>query len=148
MQLSKNFSLHELTVSETATRDGLKNVPNKAQTQSLIALCQNVLQPLRDRIKRPIVVTSGFRSVSVNRRIGGSKASQHCKGQAVDFIVPGLDLRNVAKLIKAMDLKYDQLILEFLDTGGWLHVSYSPRHRRQVLEAKREGGKAVYTKLS
>jgi uncharacterized protein YcbK (DUF882 family) len=148
MQLSKNFSLQELTVSETATRDGLKNAPNKAQTLALVALCQNVLQPLRDRIKRPIVVTSGFRSVSVNRRVGGSNASQHCKGQAADFIVPGLDLRNVAKLIQAMDLPFDQLILEFLDTGGWLHVSYSPRHRRQVLEAKRVGGKTVYTKLS
>ena len=144
MQLSKNFSLAELTVSQEAARSGLKNTPSHDQTLALIALCQNVLQPLRDRIRRPIVITSGFRSVSINRRIGGASASQHCKGQAADFIVPGLELRNVIQLMRNMELPYDQLILEF---GRWIHVSYGPRHRRQVLEAKLEGGKTVFKEI-
>ena len=141
MQLSKNFSLAELTISQEASRSGLKNAPSHDQTLSLIALCQNVLQPLRDRIRKPIVITSGFRSVSVNRRIGGSQSSQHCKGQAADFIVPGLELRNIMQLIQSMELPVDQLLLEY---NRWIHVSYGPRHRRQVLEAKLEGGKTIY----
>ena len=142
MQLSKNFSLAELTVSQEAARSGLKNAPSHDQALSLIALCQNVLQPLRDRIRRPIVITSGYRSPTVNRRVGGSQNSQHCKGQAADFIVPGLELRNVMQLIQNMELPVDQLIFEY---GKWIHVSYGPRHRRQVLEAKLEGGKTVYS---
>lgn len=142
MQLSKNFSLAELTLSQEAARSGIRNVPSHDQTLALVALCQNVLQPLRDRIRRPIVVTSGFRSVSVNRRIGGSQASQHCEGEAADFIVPGLELKNVVQLIQHMELPFDQLILEF---DRWIHVSYGPRHRRNVLVARHEGGKTVYS---
>lgn len=144
MQLSKNFSLEELTVSQEASRSGLRNAPNHDQTLALVALCTNVLQPLRDRIRRPIVVTSGFRSPTINRRIGGASASQHCKGQAADFIVPGLELRNVMQLIQNMELPFDQLLLEY---NRWIHCSYGPRHRRQVLEAKLEGGKTVYKPL-
>ncbi len=89
-------------------------------------------------------MTSGFRTKTINTRIGGSPNSQHCKGEAADFIVPGLELRNVVQLMRGIKLPFDQLIFEF---GSWIHVSYSPRHRRQVLEAKLEGGKTVYKQI-
>jgi uncharacterized protein YcbK (DUF882 family) len=141
MQLTPNFSLAELTLSQEAVRSGLRNSPDASQTESLLQLCTNVLEPLRARLKRPIIVSSGFRSVTVNRRIGGSASSQHCKGQAVDLSVPGMTPDEVCELVIAMKLPFDQLISEF---GAWTHVSYSPRHRRQALRAIREGGKTVY----
>lgn len=142
--MTPHFTLDELTVSQEAARSGIKNTPNADQTESLRLLCVNVLEPLRNRVKRPIVVSSGFRSVTINRRIGGSQASQHCKGQAVDFSVPGMTPDEVCELVIAMKLPFDQLISEF---GAWTHVSYSPRHRRQALRAIRQGGKTVYKEL-
>lgn len=144
MQITKNFSLAEMTVSQEAARNGLKNVPDKKQIDSLIALCENILQPLRDRVKEPIVVSSGYRSVTINRRIGGSAASQHCKGEAADFTIPGMSIGEIVAMIKKMGLPVDQCIDEF---GSWVHVSYGPRNRRQYLVARREGGKTVYKPL-
>jgi zinc D-Ala-D-Ala carboxypeptidase len=144
MNLSKNFTLDELTVSQEAARSGLKNIPNADQTESLRLLCENILQPLRDRARKPLVVSSGFRSVSVNRRIGGSATSQHCKGQAADFTIPGLSVADTVELIRKMGLPVDQCIEEF---GRWVHVSYGPRHRKQFLKARRVGGKTQYQPL-
>lgn len=141
--VSTHFTLQELTVSQEAARSGLKNVPNEAQTDALRLLCAKVLEPLRERVKRPIVVSSGFRSVSVNRRIGGSATSQHCKGEAVDFTVPGMTVKEVCELMRAMRLPFDQLIDEF---GAWVHVSHSSTRaqRMVVLTARRVGGKTEY----
>ena len=144
MNLSKNFTLDELTISQEATRSGLQNKPTSAHTANLMGLCENILQPLRDKAMRPVVVSSGFRSPTVNRRIGGSKSSQHTKGEAADFTVPGMSVAEVVALMRKMRLPYDQLIDEF---GAWIHVSYSPLHRRQVLTARRVGGETVYKPL-
>ena len=141
MNLSKNFTLAEMTVSQEAARSGLKNAPDAIQTESLMQLCANVLEPLRARLKRPIIVSSGFRSVTINRRIGGSESSQHCKGQAADILVPGMTPDEVCTLIIKMGLPFDQLISEF---GSWTHVSYGPRHRQQALTAYRQNGQAQY----
>lgn len=141
MNLSKSFTLEEMTTSQEAARAGLKNKPSEEAIANLKALCENVLQPLRDRIRKPIVVSSGYRSVTINRIIGGSSTSQHTKGQAVDFIVPGMSVADVVTLIRKMDLPIDQTINEY---NSWVHVSYGPRHRRQYLKAWREGGKTVY----
>ena len=141
MNLSKNFTLDELTLSQEAARSGLKNVPDAEQTESLRLLCENVLQPLRDRVRRPVVVSSGFRSVTVNRRIGGSQSSQHCRGQAADITVPGMTPAEVVALIRAMKLPVDQCIAEF---SRWVHVSYGPRHRKQFLKASHKAGATVY----
>jgi uncharacterized protein YcbK (DUF882 family) len=143
MNLSKNFTLAELTVSQEAARSGLLNKPDKDQIEALRLLCENVLQPLRDRVRKPIVVSSGFRSVTINRRIGGAPTSQHCKGQAADFSIPGMTIADTVELIRKMGLPFDQLISE----GTWIHVSYGPRHRRQVLNAKFVNGKAEYAPL-
>lgn len=144
MQLSKSFSLKELTVSQEAIRSGLKNKPTNDQINNLRLLCEHVLQPLRDSLRRPIVVTSGFRSVTINRRIGGSQSSQHCKGQAADIIVPGMAVADVVAKIRKLGLNVDQCINEF---GSWTHVSYGPRHRRQFLKASLAGGNVVYKPL-
>jgi uncharacterized protein YcbK (DUF882 family) len=143
MNLTKNFTLSELTISQEAARSGIKNVPTQSSLANLKALCENILQPLRDRVRRPIVVSSGFRSVTINRRIGGANGSQHTKGQAVDFTIPGMSVAETVLLIRRMELPFDQLI----DEEAWVHVSYGPRHRRQVLKAKFKNGKAEYSSI-
>ncbi|MBU0516356.1 MAG: peptidase M15 [Proteobacteria bacterium] len=133
MKLSAHFSLDELTRSPTAARLGLDNRPGPSETIALKELCLNVLQPLRDKFG-PLVVTSGYRSPEVNRLIpGGSPTSQHALGQAADIrpLGPGVGLSDVA-LYAARRLPIDQVILEY-PPGGWVHVSYGPRHPRQVL---------------
>jgi len=141
VEMTPHFTLDELTVSQEAVRSGLKNKPNAEQAENLRLLCEHVLEPLRVRVKRPIVVSSGFRSPTINRRIGGSQASQHCKGQAADFTVPGMSTADVVRLIRAMKLPVDQCIEEF---GAWVHVSYGPRQRGEFLRAVREGGRVNY----
>lgn len=133
MKLSTHFRLDELTRSPTARRLGLDNRPGPAETIALKELCLNVLQKLRDRFG-PLLVTSGFRSPALNRLIpGSSPASQHCLGQAADIrpLDPDVDLADIA-LYAAERLPVDQVILEY-PPGCWVHVSYGPRHRRQIL---------------
>jgi len=85
MQLTKNFNLGELTHSITARNRGIKNEPNQEQIENLKALCEKVLQPLRDKINRSIIISSGFRSKELNTAIGGAKTSQHMAGEAADI---------------------------------------------------------------
>lgn len=146
MNLSEHFTLDEMTVSQTAVREGLKNIPNSDQLASLRSLCATILEPLRLRLKRPIVVSSGFRSVSVNRRVGGSSRSQHCRGEAADIIVPGVPVADVIAVIRKLYLPVDQVIDEF---GDWVHVSHkaNAHNRGQYLKARRVGGKVVFTQL-
>jgi uncharacterized protein YcbK (DUF882 family) len=141
MNLSKNFTLEELTISQEAARSGLPNKPTVEHVENLLALCENILQPLRDKVKRPVIVSSGYRSTTINRRIGGSQSSQHTKGQAADFTIPGMSVAEVVQFVRRMELPFDQLIDEY---SKWVHVSYSPRNRRQVLTARYIGGKTVY----
>lgn len=147
MNLSPHFTLDEMTVSQEAVRSGLKNEPDALQVEALGLLCVNVLEPLRARVKRPIVVSSGFRSKTVNARIGGSATSQHCRGEAADIIVPGMDTADVVDLIRAMRLPFDQVIDEF---ARWVHVSHSRTggNRGNVLMAWRSGGKTEYRRIS
>jgi zinc D-Ala-D-Ala carboxypeptidase len=148
MKLSKNFSLAELTKSEAATRLDLDNTPTLQVIENLQALVDNVLQPVRDKFG-PVVVTSGYRSPDVNKAIGGSATSDHCKGQAADFEVLGKDNRELAVWI-AENMQFTQLILEFYKPGvpdsGWVHCSYDAGNlKRQVLTAEKVNGKTVYS---
>ena len=129
MMLSKNFSLKEMTQSQTALRNGIDNEPNNAQVYNLKLLCANILQPLREYYEAPIKISSGFRSPELCEKIGSNKNSQHCAnhGAAVDFEIPNFDNKNVASHIKN-NFEYDQLILEYYDesdiNSGWIHCSY------------------------
>ncbi len=140
MQLSKSFHLSEFVKSQTAQRRGLDNTPPAEAISKLTDLCINVLQPLRDYFARPVVISSGYRSQEVNRAVGGSRTSQHCKGQAADLEVPGISNVEIARWIQH-HLNYDQLILEFYTPGqpnsGWVHVSWRQNYRKQDLTARR-----------
>ena len=157
MNLSRNFTLSEMTKSDTAIRKGINNNPNAEQIEKLKTLCEKILQPVRDHFGR-VKVTSGFRSVELCQAIGSSVNSQHAKAEACDFEVIGVDNAELADWIHR-ELEWDQLILEFYNpndpAGGWVHVSYNEKgaNRKQVLtydgksyenglpEMKWEGGK-------
>jgi len=141
MKLGKWFSLEEFTVSQTATRRGIDNTPDNRVVDELRRLVHHILDPLRDITKSPITVSSGYRSPELNKAIGGSSTSQHCFGQAADINCPVIGPERLFNLIKGSKLPFDQLINEY---GSWVHVSYSERNRREVLVAKRVGGKTVY----
>ena len=148
MQLTTNFSLHELTKSETALRMGFDNTPGEVETENLRLLAEKVLQPVRDHFGKGVKCNSGFRSPESNAAVGGSKTSDHCKGQAADIEIPGVPNAELAQWI--MDnLEYTQLILEFYTPGipdsGWVHVSYDPDNlKKQELTAMKVAGKTQY----
>lgn len=117
----KYFSIPELTTSQTAKEKGIDNTPNEQQTDNLIQLVGHVLDPLREAYGKPIIVSSGFRSIELNTAIGGVKTSQHCKGEAVDIIPKEKsDLKSLFRLILSLNLPFDQLIYE---KAAWIHVS-------------------------
>ena len=123
MNLSPNFTLDELTVSQTAARLGLSNVPPPAVVGELRRLAETILQPLRNHLGRPVVVSSGYRSPDVNRAVGGALASAHMSGRAADITVPGMTPLEVCQAIRAMGLPFDQLLHEF---RAWTHVAIAP----------------------
>jgi len=148
MQLTENFSLNEMIKSETALRHGLDNTPPEEAINNLRLLCEHVLQPLRTAYGRGIKVNSGYRAPDVNAAVGGSRTSDHCKGQAADIEIPGVANYDLALYISQY-FYFTQLILEFYTPGvpdsGWVHVSYDPNNlKRQVMTAMREHGKTVY----
>ena len=140
MRITKNFHLKELIASSTAERMGIDNKPNGEQLVSLSILTQAVLQPIRDKFGI-VSISSGLRVPDLNKAIGGSKNSSHCKGEAADFEVAGVSNMVVAKWI-ADNLEFDQLILECYTGGntGWIHCSYAPNPRKEVLTYDRENG--------
>lgn len=139
-QLTKNFHLSEFTRSQTAARFNIDNTPSQGEIKNLKLLCEKVLQPVRDFFQRPVIISSGYRSPTLNARIGGSRTSQHMVGQAADFTVGDLDNYDVSFWIWK-NLNYDQLILEFYTGGqsGWIHVGYSTRHLNQELTINNRG---------
>lgn len=141
MRLSKNFTLDEFLLSQTAARHGIDNTPNADQIENMRELCETCLQPLRDRTKKPIFISSGFRSWDLNSLIGGSKTSSHLSGNAADFTVAGMTPLEVCNLILKMELPYDQCIHEF---GRWVHLGASDSARREELTAYRQDDKTKY----
>lgn len=131
----KYFTLKELTKSSTAKQFNISNDPNETITQNLINLVNYILDPLREAWGSPIYVTSGYRSPELNKKVKGAKTSQHMLGQAAD-IKAGDKMTNkkLFQLIQSLKLPYDQLIDEY--DYSWIHVSYSPRNRRQILHIK------------
>ncbi len=136
MQLSPNFTLAEMIVSQTASRKNINNMPVDAYIRNLSKLCINVLEPIRAHFGKPVIISSGYRCDKLNKAIGGSTTSQHSYGEAADFTVQGFSNLEVCKWI-SKNLPFDQLIYEFGESG-WIHVSYSPRMRKDVLRAVKQ----------
>jgi zinc D-Ala-D-Ala carboxypeptidase len=147
MKLSSNFTLSELCKSETAARKGIDNTPPEDVINNLTCLCDMVLQKVRNKLG-VVMVTSGYRSPELNKAIGGSVTSDHCKGLAADFEVVGFDNKELALWIED-NLVFKQLILEFYEEGqpnsGWVHCSFEEgNNKSEVLRAVKDGKKTVY----
>ena len=150
MKLSLNFSLKELTASQTAERKGIDNTPTEEHIENLKLLCENILQPTRHEWGI-ISVSSGYRSPELCVAIGSSERSQHAKGQAADFECHRVDNKMLFEWI-TNELDYDQAILEFYNgtpDSGWIHVSYNKDgNRKQKLRAFRnDAGKTQYEEI-
>jgi len=148
MNLTKNFTLAEMIKSETALRHGMDNTPGENEIGNLKLLCEKVLQPVRDHFGKGVKVNSGFRHPDVNAKVGGSRTSDHTRGQASDIEIPGVPNAELAEWIRD-NLEYRQLILEFYTPGvpdsGWVHVSYvAEDNKKEVLTATKKDGKTVY----
>ena len=150
MKLSNNFSLAEMTKSQTATRKGIDNKPSTEHIENLIHLAETVLQPVRDHFGKPVAISSGYRSPELCEAIGSSSKSQHAKGEAADFEINGVDNMQLAMWINK-NTDFDQLILEFYDgidpNSGWVHCSTKREPetvRKQVLQAKKIEGRTAY----
>lgn len=144
MQLSKHFSLDELT----ATSTGLPNAPIGAELGNLFLLAE-VLEQVRFELGHPVIISSGYRSPAINSIIGGSKSSAHMKGLAADFACPrfGTPKEICIALIDA-GLQWDQLILEYKDGthnkgGDWVHLGLKPEGSRQMVMTRLPGGRYV-----
>ena len=143
MELTKNFSLEEMLRSDTAKRCGITNKPKAEEetevVENLKALCVEVLQPLRDFLGKPVVVSSGYRCRELNEKVGGVSNSQHLTGEAADIRVK--DRRELIEIMRFImdDTVFDQLIREKSATGEWVHVSYkrNGNNRQQVFKLTR-----------
>lgn len=141
MRLSKNFSLDELTRSTIAAQRGIDNTPPPDVLDNLKVLARDILQPIRDLVGKPILVTSGYRGEALNKVVGGALNSQHQTGEAADIKCPGMSTVMLAMAIRdaVPPITYDQLILEMYKPGnpdsGWVHVSIAVKGitRRQAL---------------
>lgn len=138
-KLSKHFKLKELEKSHTAQRNGIDNrVKDKIILDNLVALCENVLEPIRTNFNIPFSPNSGYRSLELNRLLGSKDTSQHVKGEAVDIEIPSISNRDLAEWIKR-NCDFDNIILEYHNEddpqSGWVHVSYtkSTVRRKQTL---------------
>ena len=147
--VSEHVSYKEGVYSATATRRGIDNDPNDEQLANMELIAEKVFEPLRKFVGGPIKINSFFRSEKLNKRIGGSSKSQHCKGQAMDIddtlkVVANSDMYNYIK----NNLDFDQLIWEFGDdeNPNWIHVSYVSEedNRRRCLRAYRKNRKTKY----
>ena len=147
MRISKNFSLSEMVKSATAVRLNVDNSPNSVHLVNLTHLAIHILQPVRDQFG-VITINSGYRSPALTAKVGVSKKSQHCNGQAADFESFSTPNPDLAKWI-TKNLDYDQIILEFYDgvdpNSGWIHCSYNLMgNRKKIMTALKTKSGVVY----
>jgi len=147
--ISKHISYKEATRSLTAIRLGLENKPNEYEFSNMIGVAENIFEPLREWVNDPIKVNSFFRSVELNKAIGGSARSQHCQGRAIDIDdtyghATNAEMFNWVK----ENLNFDQMIWEFGDDENpdWVHISWvsEDQNRNRCLRAERVNGKTTY----
>jgi hypothetical protein len=155
MKLSEHLDLSEVTRSDMAKRKGMSNMPTPEPLDNFKKLAENIFEPIRKHFGVPIHISSGYRSVALNKFIKGSATSQHCSGEAIDIDMDGsssgVTNKMVFEFIKA-NLNFDQLIWEFgtKEAPDWVHVSFETtgKQRKQVLRAIKSGGKTAYQPYS
>ncbi len=129
----KYFSFQEFERSDTAYKHGIDNTAPESVRRNIAALVDKVLDPLREAWGRPITVTSGYRCPELNKAVGGAATSQHLLGEAADITTGNpVDNRRLFQMVQSLRLPFDQMIDESDFT--WIHISYSPRNRRQILK--------------
>lgn len=122
-----NFKMSELIHSDTAVRHNINNMPDINSLDCMLDLIVYCLQPIRSKLGKPMIITSGYRNSQVNKLVGGVSTSQHTKGQAVDFVVKGMTIAQVIDFIKKSGIEYDQLI----DERTWVHISFVKNQNRK-----------------
>lgn len=145
-KLSEHVILAEFTQSPTATNRGINQTMDNTTYQKAVDLCVNVFEPIRAHLGRPIKINSGYRSPALNRAVGGSKTSQHVKGEAMDLNITDVETFNWIR----ENIQYDQLIREYPTATGqaWIHISYRKGNNRgQVLKCEKIKGKVTYTQI-
>ena len=147
--ISKHISFKEATISRTATRLDIDNEPNKEQLTNMKLVAEEVFEPLRKWAGGPIKINSFFRSPKLNKAIGGSGKSQHCKGYAIDLDDTFKHKTNAEMFNWIKDnLDFDQMIWEFGNDNNpnWVHVSYVSKkeNRNRCLKAYKSDGKTAY----
>lgn len=143
MKLSEHVTVEEFVNSPTATNRGISQTMDSTTTQKAKDLCENVFEPIRAYVGRPIAINSGYRSPALNRAVGGAMSSQHVRGEAMDLDLTDRDL--FEWIIDNVD--FDQLIFEggTEDRANWFHISYRKgNNRKQVLRMFKKGGKTTY----
>ena len=123
-----NFSISELIKSDKAKQKGIKNTPSISQVDNMLNLIFYCLQPIRDILQKPMIISSGYRCPELNKLVGGVSNSQHLEGKAVDFTVPGESVQGIIFKIQTSNIEYDQLIYEY---GKWVHISFNKGHNRK-----------------
>jgi hypothetical protein len=152
-KISKHISYKEATFSQTATRKDIDNTPSEEVLQRMKTVADNIFEPLRAHVGGPIKINSFYRSIMLNTAIGGSKSSQHTRGEAIDLddTLGCMSNKDMFTFIKD-ELDFDQLIWEFGDdeNPAWVHVSYvSPENnRRRILKASKVNGKTTYNVMN
>lgn len=127
-----NFTIMELVKSNIAKKNKIDNAPDSQSLKYMLELIKYCLQPIRDKLGKPMIITSGYRCKELNKKVGGVPTSQHCKGQAVDFYVKDMSIQQVVDFIKKSGVEFDQLINEY---SKWVHISFvKGRNRKQVLK--------------
>ena len=131
--MNLNFSIKELIHSDNAKNAGIDNTPTITEIDNLLNLIFYCLQPIRDKLKKPMIITSGYRNTKVNFLAGGKMNSQHLTGCAADFHVNGMTIQQVIDFIVKSGVEYDQLINEY---NKWVHISFvKGKNRKQSLRA-------------
>ena len=134
-KITKNFSLEEFTKSCTADRKGIDNTPSHEVKNNIARLVKEIMQPIRDKYKKPIVINSGYRCDALNKAVGGSRTSQHCTGEAVDFeTTNGVNdklFRLVKEMVEKGEIQCGQLIWEYgsKKNPNWIHISLPRRNK-------------------
>lgn len=153
LKISQNFYMSELIQSSVALRLGIDNTPTPEYQKNLIEATKKLWQPARTLLDKPMLISSGYRSQSLNEAVGGSDSSAHSIGFAIDFTAPSFgDTRKIAeflaKELKRKGIKFDQIILEFPESpSSWIHLGYKSQkgeQRGQLLTAKRIDGRTRY----